>query len=107
MHKLQFFKDANQIVIPHNIVIQLVNEGIDSVDDLADFENNNISQVTENLRRSGGLLSDLNQVTAVGATIPTPSCIFKVTSHKRMLLTCELTYFYGTIERIQTTATLK
>ena len=48
-----FFEDAGQMA-PHATVTQLLTEGIDSVDDLADFDKDNLSQVATNLRRPPG-----------------------------------------------------
>ena len=49
-----FFKDATQMTIPHNTVFQLVTKGINTVDDLADFDKENLQQVATNLRRPPG-----------------------------------------------------
>ena len=37
-----FFEDADQMAIPHATVVQLVTEGITTVDDLADFDEENL-----------------------------------------------------------------
>ena len=55
--------------IPHETVIQLQQEGIVIVDDIADFDKDTIEQLAANLRRPAGRVPDPNQD---GATIPTP-----------------------------------
>jgi hypothetical protein len=64
-----FFEDAVHMGIPHETVIQLQQEGIVIVDDIADFDKDTIEQLAANLRRPAGRVPDPNQD---GATIPTP-----------------------------------
>ena len=49
-----FFEDPDQMAIPHATVIQLSTEGIDNVDDLGDFDKDNLNQVATILRRPPG-----------------------------------------------------
>eukprot|EP00957_Ditylum_brightwellii_P034719 2631652-Ditylum_brightwellii.AAC.1 len=46
-----FFKDNDKMVIPHNTVVHLANEGISAVDNLEEFQKINIKQIAANLRR--------------------------------------------------------
>jgi hypothetical protein len=46
-----FFENVDQMGIPHATVIQLVEEGIDEVQDLAEFDRDTLTQVADNLRR--------------------------------------------------------
>eukprot|EP00957_Ditylum_brightwellii_P016209 1219457-Ditylum_brightwellii.AAC.1 len=46
-----FFGDNDQMAIPHNTVIHLVNKGILTVDDLEEFQKTDIEQIAANLRR--------------------------------------------------------
>eukprot|EP00957_Ditylum_brightwellii_P098429 7499085-Ditylum_brightwellii.AAC.1 len=48
---MAFFEDNDQMAIPHNTVVHLVNEGISTVDDLEDDQKTDIEQITANLRR--------------------------------------------------------
>ena len=43
-----FFEDAAQMAIPHATVVQLQTEGIMTVDDLEDFDEDDIDQVSSN-----------------------------------------------------------
>jgi predicted RecB family nuclease len=45
-----FFEHDNQMSIPHATVVQLQQEGITNVDDLADFDKNSLQQLADNLR---------------------------------------------------------
>ena len=49
-----FFKNANQMGIQHATVVQLAWEGIQSIDDLANFDKDALQQLVDNLRRQGG-----------------------------------------------------
>eukprot|EP00957_Ditylum_brightwellii_P048745 3698594-Ditylum_brightwellii.AAC.1 len=46
-----FFEDNDQMAIPHNTVVHLVNKGISTVDDLEEFQKTDIEQIAANLRR--------------------------------------------------------
>jgi hypothetical protein len=46
-----FFENAQQIAIPNATVVQLVSEGINTVDDLAEFDKDTINQIASNLCR--------------------------------------------------------
>jgi hypothetical protein len=46
-----FFENADQMAIPNATVMELVNEGINTVDDLAEFDKETIDQIAHNLRR--------------------------------------------------------
>jgi hypothetical protein len=45
-----FFENAAQMAIPNATVIELVNEGINTVDDLSEFDKDTIGQIAYNLR---------------------------------------------------------
>jgi predicted RecB family nuclease len=64
-----FFKGAAQMSIPNATVVQLQEEGIDNVDDLADFDEDTIEQISANLRRPAGRIADPNPTAVPGATI--------------------------------------
>jgi hypothetical protein len=49
-----FFEDPLQMGIPNATCLQLVTEGIVSVDDLEEFDEANMKQITDNLRRPSG-----------------------------------------------------
>jgi hypothetical protein len=51
-----FFEDAAQMGIPHATVVQLIKEGIDEVQDLAEFDRDNLTQVADNLRCPEGCI---------------------------------------------------
>jgi hypothetical protein len=55
-----FFEDPAHMGIPHATVIQLQQEGIIIVDDIADFEKETIEQIAAKLRRPAGRVPDPN-----------------------------------------------
>ena len=54
-------------------VAQLAVEGIINIQDLADFDEDSLKQVADNLRRPSGRIADPNVGAVAGATIPNPS----------------------------------
>ena len=87
-----FFEDADQMAIPHATVVQLATEGINNVDDLGEFDKDNLNQVATNLRRPPG-----------GAAAFT----FGAKSQKRLMAASNLVRFYQTIGRDLTAANMR
>ena len=94
-----FFEQANQMGIPHYTVVQLQQEGISVIADLAEFDKDSLEQLASNLRRPGGRIPDPNPTAARGATIPTPPFVFGMKSQKRLLVASDLVRFYDTVGR--------
>ena len=76
--------------IPHATVVQLQQEGITAVSDLADFDQSSLQQLADNLRRPGGRVPNPDPGADAGATIPTPPFVFGAKSQKRLLVACDL-----------------
>mmetsp|Transcript_29012 Transcript_29012/g.43836 ORF Transcript_29012/g.43836 Transcript_29012/m.43836 type:complete len:146 (-) Transcript_29012:54-491(-) len=89
-----FFKNADQMGIPAETEAQLAEEGIEQVDDLADFDD--LNQVVENLRRRPGRIRDPNNAQA---TIPNPAFCFGAKSKLRLEAASKLVRFYNDIGR--------
>ena len=49
-----FFENADQMGVQHAMVVQLAQEGIQSIDDLADFDKEALQQLADNLQCPGG-----------------------------------------------------
>ena len=90
-----FFEGQDQMGVPHPTVVQLAQEGITAVDDLADFEKESLQQLADNLRRPGGRVPDPTPNAAEGATIPTPAFVFGAKSQKRLLVATDLIKYYN------------
>ena len=67
-----FFESPDQMGIPHATMVQMQQDGIQLVADLADFEKELLQQLADNLRKPGGRIADPDPNAPVGATIPTP-----------------------------------
>jgi hypothetical protein len=89
-----FFEGPDQMGIPHETVIQMADEGIDQVSDLADFDD--MKQVAENLRHPPGRIQDPNNP---NRTIPTPSFRFGARSKLRLEAAAKLVKFCNAIGR--------
>jgi hypothetical protein len=77
----QYFEGADQMAIPNGTVLELVNEGINTVDDLSEFDKDTIAQIIYNL-------------CCPPADNP---FIFCAKSQKRLIIACELIRYYETI----------
>ena len=92
-----FFKNADQMGIPHMTVVQLGIEGIVTVGDLADFNKDSLQQLADNLHKPGGRIADPNPAAAARATIPTPAFVFGAKSQKWLDVACDLVQYYDTV----------
>ena len=88
-----FFEENGQLAIPAATRAQLATEGLQTVTDLAEFDNESLKQLTENLRRPGVQIPDLNPNAAQGAMIRTPSFIFGAKS--QLCLKAAITHAVG------------
>lgn len=102
-----FFHQVAQMGIPLETVAQMQQEGIDTVDDLLDFDKDSLQRLADNLKRPGGRIQDPGPNAQPGDMIPTPSFIFGAKSHKRLLVACDLVKFYDAIGRPLTVANLQ
>ena len=102
-----FFENADQMGIPNATVVQLQEEGIDTVDSLADFDKTTIEQIAANLRRPAGRIPDPNPAADVGATIPTPPFVFGAKSQMRLIVATDLIRYYVTVGRNNTAGNLQ
>ena len=53
-HTTAFFEDTDQMAIPHATVLELRNEGINTLDDLEEFDKEQLDQIAQNLLRPAG-----------------------------------------------------
>ena len=102
-----FFENNDQMCIPHETMVQLQHEGIQSVADLADFDKDSLQQLSDNLRKPGGRIPDHNPNAAEGATIPTPAFIYGAKSQKRLAVACDLIRYNQTVGRDLTASNIQ
>ena len=99
--------NPDQMGIPHETMVQMQHEGIQTVADLADFEKQSVQQLADNLRKSGGRIPDPNPNAALGATLPMPAFTYGAKSQKRLTVACDLVRFYQTVGRDLTAANIQ
>ena len=102
-----FFGYPDQMGIPHATMVQMQQEGIQSVADLADFEKQSLQQLADNLRKPGGRVADPDPNAPAGATIPMPAFTYGAKSQKRLTVACDLIRFYQTVGRDLTAANIQ
>jgi hypothetical protein len=86
-----FFEGADQMAISNATVLELINEGINTVDDLSEFDKDTIVQIAYNLRQPPA---------------GTPF-VFGTKSQKRLIVACERVRYYETVGRALTAANLQ
>ena len=101
-----FFESPNQFGIPHETMVQIQQEGIQAVEDLADFEKQELQLLTDNLRKPGGRIADPNPNAPPGPSIPTPAFTYGAKSQKRLTVACDLVRYYQTVGRDLTAANI-
>ena len=94
-----FFESPDQMGIPHATMVQMQQEGIQSVVDLEDFEKDSLQQLVDNLRKPGGRIADPDPNAPVGATIPMPAFTYGAKSQTRLTVACDLIRYYQTVGR--------
>ena len=102
-----YFENADQMGVQHATVIQLALEGIQTVDDLADFDKEALQQLADNLHRLGGRVPNPDPGAAAGSTIPTPAFVFGAKSQKRLGIACEQVRYYNTVGHNLTAANMR
>jgi hypothetical protein len=94
-----FFEEAGQMGISHETRVQLATEGIVTVDDLSEFDEDNLKQIADNLRRPSGRvpIDPINDPN--GPTMPTPAFVFGAKSYNRLKAASDLVRYYETVGR--------
>ena len=91
-----FFTDATQMAVPVATVDGLAMEGIDDVDDLLDFDDEDLKTVMDNLRKPAGTIPDPANTAQV---IPRPSYVFGAKCYKRLRTAAAAVRYYDSISR--------
>jgi len=81
------------MAIPHAATLHIANEGIVTVGDFSDFNKDSISQIADNLRRTGGRVANPAVNTVDNATIPTPPFVFGAKYQHCLRVSCDLVRF--------------
>ena len=95
--KTAFFAEAGQLAIMLDTRTHLAKEGIKTVDDLDEFDDESLKQITDNFRRPGGRIPDPNAGAVNGATIPTPSFVFGAKSQLCLKSAITIAKYYDTV----------
>ena len=73
---IAFYEGNDQMCLPQANSLQLVNEGLEHVHDLLEFDGKSIKGTADNLRRPGGRIPNPDPNAALGDMIPTPPFLF-------------------------------
>ena len=96
-----FFTEDTQMAIPAATIPGLQAEGIVAVDDLEEFNDDDLSTLMSNLRRPAGTTTDQN-----GNVVPNPSYVLGAKSLKRLKIAAAAVRYYACIGRETTAANM-
>ena len=101
-----FFEAADQMAIPAATRAHLQTEGISSADDLSEFKDEDLKQISENLRRPGRI-PDPAPNAPPGAMIQQPPFVLGAKSLTRLTAAANLVRYYETVARPLTPANMR
>ena len=96
---IAFHDDNDQMSLPQATRLQLVNEGLEHVHDLLEFNGESIKGISNNLRRPGGRIPNPYPNAAPGDMIPTPPFSFGAKSQMRLKAATMILRYYETVGR--------
>jgi hypothetical protein len=76
-----FFEGADQMALNERTRGRLAIEGLETVQDLVEFDDDSFKQLVENLRKPGGMVENPDPNAPEGAMIPTPPFVLSAKSH--------------------------
>ena len=97
-----FFKANNQMALPINTRVAIELEGIATLADLAEFEDEEFSQIVRNLRNPPNIPDPVNP----GAFIPQVPIVLSAKSLKRLKVAANAVRYYVLIRREITAANM-
>ena len=101
---IHFFEDEDQMGIPRPTRLQIREEGIRTVEDLEDFDDNFLKQLATNLKKPGGRIADPANP---GQTIPAEAFSYPTKLQKRMAVACKLVKYYRMVGRPTSAANMQ
>lgn len=102
-----FFEDADQMALEPATHIELGNQGINSVDDLKEFDKESLKMVADSLSNPGGRIPNPDPAAPPGSTIPRPPYVFGAKSRLRLIAACDIVRYYDTVGRDLTPANMR
>ena len=96
---IAFYEENHQIYLPQATSLQLVNEVLDNVPDLLEFDGESIKGIADNLRRPGGRIPNPEPNAAPGDMILTPHFSFGAKSQMRLKAVTMILRYYETVCR--------
>ena len=103
LQTIAFFENAAQMAIPHETMAALSEEGIDTVHDLGEFGDNELVQISKNLRRPAGQIVDPNDANRM---ISRPPFVLGAKSFMRLKVATDAVRYYEMVGRDPTSANM-
>ena len=102
-----FFENNAQMAIPHDTVIAMEDEGIEMVEDLAEFDKDTFKAMADNLRNPGGRIPNPDPNASAGSRIARPPYVFGAKSRSRLTAAADLVRYYLTTGRDPSPANMR
>ena len=96
---IAFFEENDHMYLPQATRLQLVNEGLEHVHDIIEFNGESIKGIFDNLRRPGGRIINPDPNASPGDMIPSPPFSFREKSQMRLKAATMILRYYGTVGR--------
>jgi len=97
---------ATEMALSAATRVQLGQEGITDIADLAEIDSENLKQIADNLQRPAGTIVDPNDAAGV-RLIPIPPFVFGAKSQLRVKAATNLLHYYETVGRVHTVSNLR
>jgi hypothetical protein len=94
-----FFQGADQMALNERTRGRLAVEGLETVQDLVEFDDDSFKQLVENLRKPGGMVENPDPNAPEGAMIPTPPFVLSAKSHARLKVAMKAAKYYEMVSR--------
>ena len=104
---IAFYEDNDQMSLPQATRIQLINEVLEHVHDLLEFDWELIKGIADNLRRPGGRIPNPDPNAAPGDMILTPPFSFGAKSQMRLKAATMILHYYEMVGREITTPNMR
>jgi hypothetical protein len=92
-----FFEEEDQMPLAHATRLQLAVKGLAQVNDLTEFDNDCLKQITENVCKPGGTVPDPKPNATEGAVIPTLAFVFGAKSQAHLKVAIQAAKYYDTV----------
>ena len=104
---IPFYEENDQISLPQAMMPQLINEGLEHVHDLLEFNGESIKEIYDKVRRQGWRIPNPDPNAALGDMILNPTFSFGAKSQMRLKVATMIFLYYETVGMESTAANMR